>query len=61
MENLNFEQGQTVTFKNKKKEILVGTFVKEYLYKKTNQVFYILNVSGKKRLVTKNQICNETI
>ena len=61
MENLNFIADQQVSFRNKKKQVLVGTYVKDYLYKKTGKIFYILNVNGKKRLVTSKQICNETI
>jgi hypothetical protein len=61
MENFTFAVDQQVSFKNKKKKVLVGTYVKDYLYKKTGKTFYVLNVNGKKRLVTSKQICNETI
>lgn len=61
MENFNFAVNQQVSFENKKKEVLVGTYVKDYLYKKTGKIFYILIVNGKKRLVTNKQIRNETI
>jgi hypothetical protein len=61
MENLTFTVDQKVSFINKKKEIQVGTYVKDYLYKKTGQTFCVINLNGKKRLITKKQICNEII
>jgi hypothetical protein len=59
MTNFNFTVDQEIKFINKKKETHTGIYIKDYIYPKTGETFYLVNFNGKKRLLTKKQICNE--
>ena len=50
--------GPIVKFKTKKGEIVTGEHLRDYTYPKTNEVFLIVKVENKTRLVRRTQICS---
>jgi hypothetical protein len=52
------EESTEIKFKNKKGEVVSATYVRDYLYPKTQEVFLVASINGKKRLIRKSQLCN---
>lgn len=47
-----------VKFKNKKGEVTTASYVRDYLYPKTQETYLVVSVNGKNRLIRKHQLCD---